>query len=223
MNSDKNTPRFIGAAFLLQAVASAVVGLVLLGPLKVPGNIVDTMTNMANNALQVRAGIVGEMITVTALVILSVLLCVTLKKQNRNIAFVALGLRLTEVGLLAVSRIATFALLLTSQAYVMEGQPAYLQTLGNLFFELEEYTYSVNMVFFTLGGTLFYYLFYKSGYIPRVLILLGLIAAPVAFIGTVVELLGYAVPLFVFLPNLPFELAIGLWLLVKGIRDDSVK
>ena len=40
-----------------------------------------------------------------------------------------------------------------------------------------------------------------------------------AFLGTVVELLGYAVPLFVFLPNLPFELAIRLWLMVKGIRD----
>ena len=105
MNSDKNTPRFIGAAFLLQAVASAVVGLVLLDPLEVPGNIVETMTGFASNVLQVRAGIVGEMVTVTALVILSVLLYATLKKEDRNIAFVALGLRLTEVALLAVSRI----------------------------------------------------------------------------------------------------------------------
>lgn len=221
MNSDKNTPRFIGAAFLLQAVASAVAGLVLLQPLMAPGNIVASMTNMANNALQVRAGIVVEMITVTALVILSVLLYLTLKQQNRNIAFVALGLRLTEVALLAVSRIATFALLRASQAFVIEGHPAYLQTLGNLFHESQDFAYSLSMVFFTLGGTLFYYLFYKSGYVPRILSLFGLIAAPLAFIGTVVELFGYVVPLVVFIPNLPFELAIGLWLLVKGIRDAS--
>jgi len=221
MNSDKNTPRFIGAAFLLQAVASAVAGLILLGPLTVSGNIVDTMTNFSNNVLQVRAGIVVEMITVTALVILSVLLYITLKKQNMKIAFVALGLRLTEVALLAVSRIATFAFLRTSQAFVIEGHPAYLQTLGNLFYDSQGFAYSLSMVFFTLGGTLFYYLFFKSGYIPRVLSLCGLIAAPLAFIGTVVELFGYAVPIVVFIPNLPFELAIGLWLIVKGIRDGS--
>ena len=146
MDSDKNTPRLIGAAFLLQAIASAVAGLILLRPLIVSGNIVDTMTNMSNNALRVRAGIVVEMITVMALVILSVLLYVTLKKQNRNIAFVALGLRLTEVALLAVSRIATFALLRTSQASVIEGHPAYLQTLGNLAYENQEFAYAVNMV-----------------------------------------------------------------------------
>ena len=152
MNSDRNTPRFIGAAFLFQAAASAVVGLFLLEPLKVPGNIVDTMVNFANNVLQVRAGIVVEMITVTALVVLSALLYQVLKKQNRNIALVALGLRLTEVALLAVSRIATFTFLRTSQAFVMEGQPAYLQTLGTLAYDTQDIAYSLSMVFFTLGG-----------------------------------------------------------------------
>jgi hypothetical protein len=219
MSSDKNTPRFIGAAFLLQAVASAIAGLVLLEPLRVSGSIVETMANFSNSVFQVRAGIMAEMITVTALVILSVLLYVTLRRQNRNIALVALGLRLTEVALLAVSRIATFTFLRTSQAFVMEGQPAYLQTLGSLFYETQDIAYSLSMVFFTLGGTLFYYLLFKSRYVPRALSIFGLVAAPLALIGTVVELLGYSVPLVVFLPNLPFELAIGLWLLVKGIKD----
>ncbi len=200
MNSNKNIPSFIGAAFLLQAVASAVVGLVLLEPLKVPGDIVATMTNFSNHVMQVRAGIVGEMITVTALVILSVLLYMALKEQNRNIALVALGLRLTEVALLAVSRIATFTFLSTSQAFVAEGQPAYLQTLGNLVFETQEVAYSLNMVFFTLGGTLFYYLLYQSRYVPQALAIFGLIAAPLAFIGTVIELLGYSVPLLCSFP-----------------------
>jgi hypothetical protein len=221
INSDKNTPRLIGMAFLLQAVASAVVGLVLLDPLLEPGSIVDTMANFASNVLRVRASIVGEMVTVIALVILSALLYVTLRKQNRNIALVALGLRLTEVALLAVSRISTFALLRTSQASVLEGHPAYLQTLGTLFYETQGFTYSLNMVFFTLGGTLFYYLIHRSRSVPRVLSLFGLIAAPLAFVGTLIELLGYPVPLFVFLPNLPFELAIGLWLVIKGMRGRS--
>ena len=68
MNSDKNTVRLLGAAFLLQAVASAVSGLILLQPLIVPGNIIESMTNIANNALQMRASIVVEMITAIGIV-----------------------------------------------------------------------------------------------------------------------------------------------------------
>lgn len=217
--TDRNFPRLIGAAFLLQAVASAVVGLVLLEPLKLPGDIVATMNNYSSHVTQVRAGILGEMVTVTVLVILSVLLYLALKDQSHKIAFVALGLRLTEVAVLAVSRVITFMLLRTSQAFVMEGQPVYLQTLGNVFFETQETAYSLGMIFFTLGGTLFYYLLFKSRYVPRWLATFGLIAAPLAFIGELITLMGFNVPLWVFLPNLPFELAIGLWLLVKGTRN----
>jgi hypothetical protein len=77
------------------------------------------------------------------------------------------------------------------------------------------------MLPFALGATLFYYLFFKSGFLPRILSLWGLIAALLALIGTPFGLVGYDVPIIVFLPNLPFELTIGIWLMVKGIRDGS--
>ena len=221
MNFDKNTPRFLGAAFLLVAVASLVSGLFLLQPLIVSGNIIESMTNISNNALHMRASIVGDMITTIGIVLLGVLLYVTLKNQNGKIALVALGLYLIEAVLLAVSKIAAFGLLRISQESVIAGHPDYLQTLGNLFYELQDFGYSLHMVCFALGASLFYYLFYKSGYLPKGLALVGLIAAPLALIGMLFVLLGYDIPIFVFAPNLPFELGIGLWLIVKGLRDGS--
>jgi hypothetical protein len=224
MTTDKNTPRLLGAAFLLVAVAGLVSGL-FLAPVDMlqasVSNISDTMTIIANNALQMRASIVGEMIAVIGIVLLGVLLFVTLKKQNGKIALVALGLYLIEAALLAVRETLAFSLLRISQESVIAGHPAYLQTLGNLFYESQSFGYSLHMVSFAVGATLFYYLFFKSGYIPRVLSLWGLIAAPLALIGTLFVLFGYNVPLLVFLPNLPFELVIGVWLMVKGIRDGS--
>jgi hypothetical protein len=220
MNSDKNTPRFLGAAFLLQAVASAV-WTYLLSSLIVTGDISASMTNIANNALQMRASIVFTMITGVGIVMLGVLMYVILKKQNRNIAIVAMGLYLLEAAILAASRIPAFSLLRISQESVMAGHPAYLQTLGNLFYESADFGDWLHMLPFALGATMFYYLFFKSGFIPRVLSLWGLIAASLAVIGTLFGLLGYDVPLVVFLPNLPFELTIGVWLMVKGIRDGS--
>ena len=221
MNSDKNTPRLLGAAFLLQAIASAVWGIILLEPLITPNNIIASMTDIANNALQMRASIVVAMITAIGVVMIGVLMYVILKNQNRNIAIVAMGLYLLEAAILAASRIPAFDLLRISQVSVMEGHPAYLQTLGNIFYESADFGDWLHMLPFALGATLFYYLFFKSGNIPRVLSLFGLIAASLALIGTSLVLLGYDVPMIVFLPNLPFELTIGVWLIVKGIRDSS--
>ncbi len=225
MNLDKNTPRLLGAAFLFQAVASAVGGLIfapvdMLAP-SVSGNISETMTTIANNALWMRASIVAEVITAIGIVMLGCLLFVTLKKQNGTIALVALGLYVMEATILAASRIPAFALLRVSQESVIAGHPADLQMLGNLFYEFQSFGNAIHMVPFALGATLFYYLFYKSRSVPRPLILFGLIAAPVALIGTLFGLFGYDVPIAVYIPNLPFELGMGLWLLVKGIRDGS--
>ena len=81
------------------------------------------------------------------------------------------------------------------------------------------------MLPFALGATMFYYLFYKSGSIPRSLNYLGLVAASLALVGTLLNLFGFDLPLIVymvvFLPNLPFELGVGLWLLIKGGNDGS--
>jgi hypothetical protein len=220
MISDKNTPRFLGAAFLLQAVAS-LVSTFIFTPLIVPGNIIDSMTNIANNALKLRASIVFEMIAVIGIVMLGALLYVTLKKQNGRMALAALGLYLITAAIIAVSRIAAFALLRISQESILAGHPAYLQTLGNLFYEIQDFGYFLHMLPYTLGATMFYYLFYKSGFLPRVLSLWGLIAAPLAFIGSLFDHLGLAIPMVIFLPNLPFDLAVGLWLMVKGLRDGS--
>jgi hypothetical protein len=219
MNSDKYTPRLLGAAFLLQAVASAVGSLLLLDPLIVPGNIVDSMINIANNTFQMHASIVFQMITVVGVAILGALLFVTLKTQNKKIALVALGLYLIEAAILAASLIPAFSLIRVSQESVTAGHPAYLQTLGNVFYEAADFGNWLHMLPFAVGATLFYYLFYKSRYIPRALSLWGLAAALLALVGTTLVLFGVDVPMFVFIPNLPFELTIGIWLIVKGIRD----
>ena len=221
MNSNRDTSRLLGAAFLLQAVASAVSGLFLLQPLIVADSIVDSMTNIANHALQMQASIVVEMITAVGIVMLGSMLFATLRKQNETMALVGLGLYLMEATILAASRMPAFSLLRTSQASVIAGHPAHLQALGNLFYESQSFGYDLHMLPFALGATLFYYLFFKSGYLPRVLSIWGLVAAPLALVGTLFVLSGYDVPLFVFLPNLPFELGTGIWLVIKGIGDGS--
>jgi len=227
MNSDKFTPRLLGMMFLIVIVIGLLSGLPLLqlnysmtGP---PDNISETMIDFSDNSIMVQMSIVGFLIEAVAIVLLTVLLYITLKKQNKTIARWAFGLWIIEAVFLAVRQINAFSLLYTSQEYVKVGAPdsSYFQTLGSLFYKLMHFSYDVQMVFYCIGGILFYYLFLKSKYVPKVLSLFGIIAASAGFIGELFALFGYDVPLYVFLPILPFELTIGVWLMVKGIRDGS--
>ena len=223
MNNEKNTARLLGAAFLIQAIASAVGGFFLLQPLLVPGNIIETMNMISNNVFQMRASILVEMITAMGIVMLGVLLYLTLKKQNQKVAMVAMGLYLMEAVILAASRMQLFSLMLVSQESVAAGHPVYMQTLASLYMKAQNFGYELHMLPFALGATMFYFLFFKSRSLPMVLAILGIIAAPLALIGTVITLLGFTVPLIVFLPNLPFELAAGLVLLIKGLKPSPLK
>jgi hypothetical protein len=220
MYTTNSTTRLLGAAFLLQAMA-AVVWTALHDTLIVTDDIVASMTNIADNVLQMRASIVVAMITAMAIVMLGSLLYLVLKTQNEKIALVAFGLYLLEVAILAVSRIPVFSLIQISQESVIAGHPDYLQTLGNLAYEAAAFGDWLHMLPFAVGALLFYTLFFQSRYIPRALSLFGLVAASLGLIGTLLVLLGYDVPIIVVALNFPFEVTAGVWLIVKGIKYSS--
>ena len=228
MNSDKIIPRLLGLMFLIVIVIGILSGLLLdslnysmTGP---PVDISKTMISFSDNATIVQMSIVGFLIEAVAIVLLTVLLYTTLKSQNIIIAHWAFGLWILEAVFLAFRQINAFSLLYTSQEYVKAGAPdsSYFQTLGSLFYELMHFSYDVQMVFYCTGGVLFYYLFLKSRYVPKVLSIFGIIVASVGFIGELFTIFGYVVPLYVFLPILPFELAIGIWLMVKGFNPSAI-
>ena len=221
MNTLK-TSRVLGAAFLLQAVTSLTSGMILKLALTVPGNISETMIKIANNAWLMRANILGEMITALGIIFLGAILFVTLRKQNEKMALTGLGFYILEAVLLAVSRMEAFSLLRISQEYVAAGNPVYLQTIGNLAFESMNFGYTLLMLSFCPGGILFYYLLYKSKVVPSALSLWGLITTffP-ALIGTLAQIFGYTIPLIFYLPYIPFEFVIGVWILVKGVKAGS--
>ena len=122
MNSDKKTPRFLGAAYLFVAILSITAG-ILSDMTLLSGSISDSLVNIAYNLTQMRLSILLELFTSAGIIVLSVLLFVVLNKQNKTIALVALGLWLVEAATLAVSQIGAFALIHLSLEYVTAGAP----------------------------------------------------------------------------------------------------
>ena len=187
------------------------------------GGISDMLLNISNKVTLLRTSILFEMLNSSAIVVLAVLLYTVLSKQNKILALVALGWWLGEALILGLTSTGISALIPLGLDFVKAGAPqhSFYQTLGEfLYYGVYQHGYSgIHMWFYSIGGILWYYLFYRSKYIPRVISLWGLIAACLSIVGVVFIFYGYDVPIFVFLPLLPFELTIGTWLMLKGIKD----
>ena len=222
MNPVNEPSRVLGVAFLLQFVTSFASAMFLRETWFVAGNMTETLVKIANNSLMLRVNILFDMLTALGVIFLGAILFITVRKQNEKMALTALGFYILEAALLAVSRIETFSLLRIGQEYVSAGQPAMLQTFGNLAFDSMEFVGgTLHMLAFCLGGILFYFLLDKSRVVPRALSLWGLVTVFPMLIGTLTQIFGYTIPFIFYVPYVPFELVIAIWILIKGIQDSS--
>jgi hypothetical protein len=77
------------------------------------------------------------------------------------------------------------------------------------------------------NGLILGYLMYRSGLVPRRMAMLGLIAGPVLLARFVGILFGVFEPISVLgglmvVPEFVWELALGIWLIVKGFNPSAV-
>jgi len=220
MNVEVNTLRFLGAAQLLVFIASLLSDQ-LLKSVVGSGGIAVILVNISENASRMRISNLIALINSLAIIVLGVLFYAVLSQQNKTLALVALGCFLAEAITLAVSKIGAYALIPLSREFVAAGTPeaTHFQSLGNfLYHGVDRRGYDIHMLFFCLGGILWYYLLYSSRLVPRPLALWGLVAICLLAIPVVLVLYRRgSTPLMVLgLPYAPFELVLGVWLIVKG-------
>ncbi len=217
MNSQRKLSVALGVAFLFQATTSLISGMIPMS-LIVPENPGQSMINIAGHAGLMRANFLDDLITSVGVIALGVLLFVVLRKHGEIFALIALGCFVLEVALGAVNKIPAFALLRISQVYVAKGRPEDLKTLGTLALDSMNFGSGLLMLPCCIGLILFYYLFYKSHVIPRVLSVWGLISVAMVLVATVLVICGYKVPFLVYVPYVPFEWVVGAWILIAGLK-----
>ncbi len=219
---NNKTFRILGLAFLLQFITSFSSGVFLKAAWFVPENMSETMLKIAGSPWLMRTNILLDMFTAMGVIFLGAVLYITLRKQNEKIALTAMGFYILEGALLAVSRIQAFSLIGLSKEYVAAGQPTSLLLMGQMAYEAMDFAgNTLHMLAFCIGGILFYYLLYKSGVVPRWMSLWGLIAIFPMLVGTIAQVFGYTIPFQFYVPYIPFELVIAIWILFRGIKDEQ--
>jgi hypothetical protein len=135
--------------------------------------------------------------------------------------------RLTQASILGVNLLNLFLALplLSGAVYLSSLGTDQLQALGLFFLEAHAVGYSLGLVFFAMNCLFLGYLIFKSGYLPKVLGLLLFLAAAgylVDGFGKVLlptyDLYAEIFAQIVLIPAFVGELAVCLWLLIKGVK-----
>lgn len=225
-DSQRRAARVVGFAYLL-AMATAVLGFYVRGHLTVPGNVSATAQNIVAAERLFRIGIAADVITFVVDIALITALYVVLKPVNRSLALLAAFWRLMETAVLLVATLNGFNVLrvLSGAEYLNVFEPNRLHALARLSLSAYGGAYSVGFVFLGLGSAVFSWLWFESHYIPRALAVLGvfssLLLAACNFAFIVFPDFASVVGPAYMAPMGVFEVAMGGWLLLVGIRTPA--
>jgi hypothetical protein len=227
--SRRRAARVAGFAFLfaIATVVAANFGIALR--LIVPGDAVRTARNILAHETLFRLNIACDLIYVVSVVVLLAALYVIQKPAGRNLALVAAFLRLVFAlmwGAAALDML-TALRLLGDASFLRVIDAGHLQALARVQIAAGFDAYYAGLPFWGLASTACSWLWLKSGYIPRSLAAFGLIASAwcvlCAFAYLVYPGFANAVDLWWFdVPMQMFEIAVGCWLLFKGVRPSAM-
>ena len=224
--SQHKAARVAGFMFLFSLIVPLLNWTFMLSKLVVAENVIATANNIMANEFQFRIGISIELIMSIGLIVLAWALYTILKPVNKNLALLALLLKLVEATIAATIVLVSFIALqvLNGDAYVTVFTPEQLQVSVGLILNAHTAIFSIPMVFLGLDMMVFSYLFFKSKYIPRILAGFGILSFALIFIHALIFILApkYATmpinQVIFWAPSGLFEIITGIWLLSKGVK-----
>jgi hypothetical protein len=223
MNSIKKTARIAGLLYLLMA-PFAIFGIMYVpSKLIVPGDAATTANNIMASESLFRLGIVSALITQIIGILVVLVLYKLLKPVNKTYAVLMVVFLLVSVPIAMLNELNQLAvlLLLGGADYLTAFTAGQLQALVPLFLDLHGHGLSIATIFWGLWLFPMGYLVFKSGYLPRILGVLLIIAC----FGYLVDFVTF----FLF-PNFDVgissftgwgEVLFPLWLLIKGVNVEQ--
>lgn len=209
------------AGFLyLFVMAAFVIPFVITGSLSAPGDFAQTAHNVMASEFLYRSALAIFMLGVVGIILLSGAFYALFRAIDPSLAVIALALRIVEAVFMGVGVVLRFS--------ALDNYAGAADALGNrealhqLIFSAVGATYNVGFACLSLGSTLFFYLFFRSRYIPRALAGFGVLASLLLGVSTFAVVLIPArmagLEMIAMAPLGIAEVTTGLWLLIAGVN-----
>jgi Domain of unknown function (DUF4386) len=207
------------AGFLfLWLIATGLAGMIIESRIVGSGTFLEKAQRVAASEHLYRLAITSELIETLSALLLAFALYVTLKSVNRTLAQLAMYWRMVEalIGCVGVVFGIARLKLYVSAASASAGRTDQLEALSEFTRFAGSGTFTIGVLSFSIGSLLFFYLFYRSAYIPRMLSGFGVFASVVVIVMAIGGLVfpeyngklqyGWA-PMFI------AEVTTGFWLM----------
>lgn len=226
--SQRKAARVVGFCYLFAMALGVFAVSYVRGHLIVPDNAAQTAGNIMVHERLFRLGIASYVLCMLSDAALLTALYVILKRVNQNLALFAACLRLVETVIGVAATLTSFEVLrvLSGANYLQAFRTDQLQALARMPMSAFGAGINVSFVFLGLGSAVFGYLWFKSRYIPRALAALGVFGSLLLATGSFAFIIfpnleDWAEPAY-FAPLGVFEVTIGFWLLLKGLRSSVI-
>jgi hypothetical protein len=223
----RKAARIAGILYLIIIVSGIWAFFFVRSSLIVPGDAAATANNVLASEGLFRASIAADLVMIMSDVALALAFYVLLRPVSRPLSLLAAFFRLAQAANLGINLLNLFfgLQLLKGAGDAAAFSADQLYDLALFFFNAYGVGYTISLIFFGFSILIVGYLIFRSGYLPKVLGILLVIAS----LGYLVDgfanvlLINYAdyadlLGTVVFGPALIAELAVALWLLIKGVR-----
>ena len=205
--------RLAGFLFLFY-IATTAASMVLFDRATAGNGASAQIASVAQHVPQMRSGIVLSFLSIFDALILAVALYALTRDYDADLAMFALSCLVAEGVITAVYTIAMRTLLWIAT----DAAAATADLLGPLLLKALGWSGIVGATVFAVGSAVYAYLFLRARAIPVPLAWLGVAGSLVLAIG--LPLGGAASPLM-WIPVALFEVTLGAWLLIKGVRREE--
>lgn len=214
--TQRTNARVAGFAFLFY-IAVGITQMVLSGPTRAD----DTAAHLAlvaRHAWRMRVNVVLTLVICATAIVLAAALYAITRDEDRNVAVLGLSFRVGEGVLAALGAITSLGVLrLATDAAQVQATT----TLAELLIQIRGWNVTIIATFFALGSTAFSWLLLRGRLIPVPLAWIGVVASILLVIGLplrLVDAIGGTVTQLMWLPMAAFEIPLGFWLLIRGVR-----
>lgn len=213
--------RLAGFLYLLVIPLGIFGGLYVSSRLIVSGDAAQTAKNLMASETLFRLGIVSDLLAPIVMTLVAVVLYRLLHPVNKTVAMLMVALVLIGTSIAMLNKLNQFATLqLLSDADYLAVFPAeQLQAMAFLFLRLHSLGGTIAFIFWGLWLFPLGVLVFKSGFLPKILGVLLMIACCGYLIDSFATFLGYSLNIGLYAAW--GEILFILWLLIKGVNTEQ--
>lgn len=217
----------IAGIFYIVAAAASIIALSLFKPILYEP---DFLLQDGRKESQIILGAFFQLITIITVAGTGIMLYPYLRRFNEHLALGYFIFRLMEAVLILIGLVGVLSLLTLSHSYIHDTNPLIInyRPAGVLLKAMHDWTFILGPNFMLGINTFLYsFIFYRSSLIPSGIAVLGLAAASLIFIASLLEMFGLVQQVSVWgvlfgIPVFVYEMALAVRLIVRGFNKDSV-